>query len=258
MEDVLTRTTIAGLSMLAAASLGIAACGPTQAAQPQLTPKQALVASVRAQATTPFDVTLSEPDNTGKGTVDPVHNGAQLSFSSGTAEATIKMDVLVIDEKVYIRMDFGPQLNRTLGLKPSAWMNLDKNKLKDPSELPFDTASMSDPFDLSDYFNAVRSVVRADSTHLTGTIDMTVVTGANKPDSTALANAGDAAKAVPFTAVIDGQGRLVELRIDAGAAAKGLSGDFLFSNYGAGQTVMEPANADVIEMPNVLYQVFNR
>jgi hypothetical protein len=61
--------------------------------------------------------------------------------------------------------------------------------------------------------------------------------------------------AVPFTATLDGQGRLSELKITGANEAFNL--DITFSNYGSPTPIAAPAVADVLPAPDLLYQALN-
>ena len=100
-------------------------------------------------------------------------------------------------------------------------------------------------------------MTRTDSTHLTGTVDLTAATGVSAPDAGDLQSSGDAAKTVPFAAALDGQGRLVKLSINADAFNPNLSQSYSFSNYGSPTTIQAPPAAQVSPAPATMYSFLN-
>jgi hypothetical protein len=100
-------------------------------------------------------------------------------------------------------------------------------------------------------------VQATDATHVTGTVDLTKATGINMPAASDLSTAGAAAKTTPFTVVLDDQGRIVDLKIDADSFDKTLTTEIGFSDFGSARPVTAPAASDVVPAPASLYAVLN-
>jgi hypothetical protein len=62
---------------------------------------------------------------------------------------------------------------------------------------------------------------------------------------------------MPFTAHLDGEGRLADLRIDAGTFDPALTMDLGFTHYGAPTPVTAPPPAQVKPAPAAAYAFFN-
>lgn len=69
--------------------------------------------------------------------------------------------------------------------------------------------------------------------------------------------AGAAATHVPFTATLDDQGRLVELKITPAEANKDLAENITFTKYGPPTPIVAPAAAEVLPATSALYDALN-
>ena len=68
---------------------------------------------------------------------------------------------------------------------------------------------------------------------------------------------GDSAKAVPFEATLDGQGRLSTLDTTMKVNGTDVSSHTTFSDYGTKVTATRPAASEVGEAPESFYRIFN-
>jgi hypothetical protein len=87
-------------------------------------------------------------------------------------------------------------------------------------------------------------------------VDLTQSTGLSAPDASVLPLLGDAARAVPFQAILDEQGRILSLLIGLDATGKPLS-TITISDYGTSVAVTKPVPTEVIKAPASVYGVFN-
>ena len=85
----------------------------------------------------------------------------------------------------------------------------------------------------------------------TGTIDLTKVSGRDRPDANEVRRAGAAAEHVPFTAMTDVANRITVFKVDARGFDPGLSADIKFTNYGADPKVKVPSLS--VPAPDALY-----
>ncbi len=268
------RFALAGLGMLAVASLALTGCESTATTTPSasnspgspgssgggtaaLPAGDALTAAIGKLKGTGYDVKVVSEGGTGQGTgsVDPTTNSASLDEKGTVQGQSIEIAALQIGSDLWAKVNLGA-LNAQLGVDPAKWMLLDQSKITDASAKPFDLAG-PDAFGVTGKLTSVKNVTRVDATHLTGTVDLTQATGVSAPSSADLSKAGAAAAATPFTATLDDQGRLVDIKINADAVNKNLSDEISFSNYGSPTAISKPNAADVVPAPEGLYQIFS-
>jgi hypothetical protein len=225
------------------------ASAPTVATQ-----NDALSTSIKAFSTTSYKFRMQSSDASVTGEVDPAAKTAQI-LSSGTESGQIfSVGYTVITPDVWTKIDLGDTLNKKFGLDKNTWMHIDRTKITDSSQLPVNSAGEL-TFSISDLLLGVANVRQTDSTHYTGTIDVTNINSALSPNKDALAKAGDKAKAVPFTATLDDQGRMTSLKEDGATIDPGLTSEITFTDFGAPMSITKPAGA--IEGPAALYQFLN-
>jgi hypothetical protein len=255
-----------GLAVLAFAGLSVTACatpktGPapaaTQSSPTPPPPKEALLASLKTLSRTSSDLTLRQGAGSGTAKVDPVAKTATVSMSQVIQGTTIKLDLLWIDPDVWLKLDLGAAGNRHLGIKPTKWMKIDRSKVTSDVAFPIDLKSNSDVLDTPDLLTGLVDVKRGDLTHYSGTIDQSRTAGVLALSEEDTKKLGDNAKSTPFTAVLDGQGRLVNLKIDTTAADPTLTTELTVNSYGSAVTIAKPADSDVVPTPADVYTLVN-
>jgi hypothetical protein len=255
------RFAVAGVGALAIASLALAACSSTSnstapatpSASPSVAPADALIAAATSLNGKGYDMTLTAASVTGKGSVDPTNHAVTFDAKAIEGGQTFELNLTGIGSDLWAKIDLGA-LNSQVGLDPSKWLKIDATKV-DESSIGLDLSNLSDVLDIGSLTKAVSNVKRTDATHLSGTIDLTSLTGAEKPDADALKKAGAAAKSVPFTATLDDQGRLSDLKINGDSIDSGLSVDIAISNVDSPTAVTPPPAADVVPAPAAIYQI---
>ena len=245
------------VSLLLATGLGLAACStnvrPGSAARTtpaQVSPVDALTNALATLKSTGYDATLTLPAQgaTVTTSVDYAHKAATQA-TSVNGDSTRSEAFTEVGSDLWLKADFGP-LNQNLNIDKTKWYKVEASKLS-PGAIPFDlsgsqpTAPLAWPLGIDAVFANAGNVTRTDATHLAGVVDLSK---ANGPQAAGKSSATDAA--VPFTATLDGQGRLTELRITGD-----LNLDIVFSNYGSPTPITAPAAADVLPAPDRLYQV---
>jgi hypothetical protein len=139
------------------------------------------------------------------------------------------------------------------------WMHVDATKVKDGDDLTLD---LQNP-DLTGAGALVGGVVTAqgDARSVTGTLDATKLSDDDGPWDTADFTAmGETAKALPYTATLDEQGRLTKLVLDAPKAGEVPAGPWTIeiTGYGAQAAQEKPAKGEVEEMPADAYDMINK
>lgn len=247
-------TTCAGV--LAAATLALAGCGDTSqpnanntapaTSAPALSAKEAFTSAVKKLNDTSSKADLSMDGLvTMKGTAltDPAGKKAHVTNDVTAAGTTIKTEMISINNEVWVKMSGVPGL-------PTKWMHVAADKVKPGSSLDI-TKDSSAKLD-----SAVVTVERDGATGFKGTLDM-AKTGTASEDL--LKRLGDKAKAVPFTATVDSQGRLTTIVLDMTAVTPGTGKlSTTYSGFGDPVTVTAPAAADTMEMPAQILEAMNK
>jgi hypothetical protein len=258
-------------SALVALALGVSACtssttnssspaGPSPAASPSpslVAPGDALTAGIAKLATASYDVRGTGGSLNSAGAVNATAKTAFLNLTTPIGSGqTLKMDNVLIGGKVYLKMDAGTA-NSGMHLNPKAWILIDTSKLGKDVAMPLDAADLTDPLDVDGLNQGVTSVIRVDATHYTGTIDLTQTGGVSSPDPDDLTKAGDQAKAVPFTATLDDQGRLLTFSVNGAKISKPLQFELVFSHYGAATAATQPTATNTVAASSSVYSLLN-
>jgi hypothetical protein len=257
---------MAALGALAAAGLVLAACTTTSTPSTTTTsttalpaPADQLTAALGTLKGASYNVHLkiSNGQANGTGAVNAATNSASVTETASANGTNVTITVTVVGASEWVKLDLGSTINAQASIDPTKWMLVDQTKVTIDQGKAFDFSG-PDALDLTGLLTSVSGVTRSDSTHLSGTVDLTKATGVSKATDAQLTTAGADAKAVPFTAVLDDQGRLTELAVSPPAAKdSALAADFTLSDFGSATTVSAPANADVIPAVPAVYQVLN-
>jgi hypothetical protein len=184
--------------------------------------------------------------------MDPAHHAATVDFAG--LEDGVHGDIAFtqIGSALWMKIDLGT-LSRREGIEPKIWYRLAPSKISDPDSLPFDIEDSGDPLGISDLFSAVADVRQTDPTQVTGTVDLSQANGSLAPDPADVDDAGAAAKAEPFTLVLDGSGRPAQLHLSGNHY---LAMDFAFSHVGSPGAIKAPPASDVQKATSAVYQFF--
>jgi hypothetical protein len=265
-------TAVASLALLATLSGGMAACGSstsgstsagvsgTTASPTPKDPKDVLTASTPTAAGGAFQFTGKETGLDESGTVDPTDKTLDLKLvTSGDGNLTITFEFVVVEQKVWLKAAIkAPKGTSGLPKIPGKWMLLDPSKINSgyQSLLQFDNP---DPSDVSSFLLGLVAAQETGAGQYTGTIDLTKATDQQVVDAATMTALGDAAKAVPFTATLDGKGRLTAFTANIPAAGTKAAQTYAatFTNYGAAPAVSAPPAADTQDAPASVYTLLN-
>lgn|GEM_PF-1859961 len=189
------------------------------------------------------------------GSVVPSAASFDVECATAVEDDAFRERVRKIGGSVWLNVAY-PDLNTELGISAQQWIVASPALLRLGSGARFDVASR-DPLDLAPLFDGVTAVWRSDPTHLAGTVDYTRSHGVTAPDADELSEAGRAAASTPFTATLDGAGRLLMVTIDADAYNPDLTRTITLSDYGSAPAPTRPAKASVVPATPVVYQLFN-
>ncbi len=254
--------TIAVAAGMVVAWVGLAACATATTAPattaPVLSPAEQLTAALVMLNAKGYDVSVKVgTSTTGKVSVNPSQQAAQEVFTDDGSSAgrPSTFSVVQISSSIWVKMDSGQGWSH-FGLDPGKWLLLEQSKMTAPNSKQFFDLSGPDALGLTGMMTKTAGVKAIDATHLSGTVDLTAAIGVNRPDKESLKRAGDTAKAVPFTAVLDNQGRLAELTINGDGISTDLTKSFTFSNYGSPSAITKPPAADVVPASAASYRLF--
>ncbi len=268
-----TRLTVIGLSALAAASLALGACSTTQgnSTQPSAggsessgtgsapsgsaAAQSALVASIQQLSQTPYKYHLTAGGLSGDGSADPTTKSATVSMTGTDRGTSTKIDMIAINTDFWLKLNMGNS-NQSLGISSDKWLHIDAARLGAGANLPVDPSGGSAT--ASGLLSGVTNVQQVDSQHFTGSIDLTKATGVSGVTQDLLSKAGVKAKSVPFTATLDSQGRLTDLKVDLSSIDPSLALEVSYTDYGTPVTVSRPDQSQVAEAPDSVYQLFRR
>ncbi|MDG4804945.1 hypothetical protein [Micromonospora sp. WMMD980] len=250
----MTRRPLAttGVALVAVLGLGLTGCADrpgaeTSADRPATTTSATPAADAAGELTAAIArlneqsmrVKLESAMITASGVSDP---------QARTMQATLNLPVfgkastLVIGKDTWVRFDGA--LGERLG-SGKKWMHMATGK----GIMPVD-----DPGGVKKLLSAVVDVRRDGDRGFSGTLDYTR-TGV---DAKALAAAGDKAKALPFTAAVDAEGRLTTFTMDMtpiNASYGTMTASY--SDFGAPVKLSRPAAGDTVEAPAEIAKAFS-
>jgi hypothetical protein len=254
------RLAIAAVAVFATAGLlaGCAKSGTNATASakpsPTVAPKDAMLAAARPLATSSYKFTVKSANGNGSGAADPLNAVAKLDATVAADGATIKLNLIRIGTDLWAKVDAGA-LNAVAGIQPDKYAHVDLSTLQN-ANLPLDIKG--DPLDVAGLLAGVNDVKTTDGKTYTGTVDLTKMTGVIAPDSGDIAKAGDKAKAIPFTATVDDKGRLTDFKVDGASIDPTLAIEVTTTDFGSAPDVNAPDDADVVEAPAGVLQLFQK
>ena len=255
------RLAIAGLVALLTLTAGAGACGTdtpgddsvatTRTATQILTDAAAKTKGLSYKFTLAYGTLLTgDGARSGDGATGTVN----MTISDQASGVTFKVGALLMGANVYLKMDFGSLGSGIPGLGQlgDKWMRVDAAKVSTAS------LGLKPGTDTSAADSIVKGVVTAErvsDTEISGTVDLTKSTppGVSADDLQALPAAN---RIVPFTATLDGEGRFAKIVIKMPAVAEFPASDLTttFADYGTAIPITQPAAADVVPAPDMIYQ----
>ncbi|MFI7550569.1 hypothetical protein ACIBQ2_12535 [Micromonospora sediminimaris] len=222
-------------------------------------PKAALVASTKGLAEGNFTFTIAADSMTGKGTFHKPSNSAQMTMTMGDEDFTMDFDLIQIQPDTWVKVDLGDLFAGVPGMEAikDKYQHLDAAKAKDAKNLDIFKEG-TDPADAAGMFEGLAEVQKTGEGTYSGTFDLTSVKDSVAADEDMLKALGDQAKAIPFTAKLDAEGRLSELVMSVPAAGETKAQDIkvTYADYGAATAVQKPPADQVIEASEQTYEMF--
>ncbi|MDW3850371.1 hypothetical protein NMK34_27540 [Micromonospora sp. BRA006-A] len=263
----LRRIAALATAVLATAVLS-AGCGTGDATEsagpapsPSADPKATLLAAVPDEKDPAFRFSTIEGADKFDGVVDPATRGLELSMSekSKDPEFTMGMTFRVIEEDIWMRVKITGMAGLQDMMKlPKRWMLLDRTKLDDASGVP--VYQNADPANTAAVIRTAETVEdRGDGTYA-GFADLTANADIRESFTTVdVAALGDAAKKVPFTAVVGPDGNLTSLTLELPAAGKQKAMKVVakYYDFGKAPKISAPTGSQVQKAPASAYEMLN-
>jgi hypothetical protein len=236
----------------AARGIGVLTSAPVPSASPSAVDGTDAFDTAMISLDRGYDVTVTYGGLTATGRMDPGHHAATIDFAGLQDGVHGDVAFTQISSAVWMKIDLGT-ISRREGIEPKIWYRLAQSKISGADSLPFDLGRGGDPLDVTDLFSSVADVRQTDSTHVTGTVDLSQADGSIAPDPADVDDAGAAARAEPFTLVLDDGGRPAHLHVSGNHY---LAMDFAFSHVGSPSPVKAPSPSNVRQATAAVYQFF--
>ncbi|HZN75496.1 MAG TPA: hypothetical protein VFC00_28010 [Micromonosporaceae bacterium] len=250
-----------GVSSLVALALATGACNvtaggtgatPTPSASPtamsEADAKAALQKAAVELSKTSYKIQLAAGPVSGNGAMDPVGKNGQLTLNLFMGSATAKLDTVLIGADMWLKTDGIPVV-------PDKWLHLDTARLPDDSPLGVRPGRL-DPVNSEKLFDAATKIENVGRGQFKGTVDLTKLSSSAIVDRATVETLGDRAKAVPFEATIDDQGRLTNFKMDLGTVDNvPMKVNVTYSDFGTSVSPTKPAASDVMEAPEAVYNL---
>ncbi|MET8909758.1 hypothetical protein [Micromonospora sp. NPDC004551] len=254
-------TAVLATTVLSAGCGAGGSAGSEPTAAPSADPKAVLLAAVPNDKDPAFRFSTLDGTDTFVGVVDPAAHAMDLGITqkNDDPEFTMAMTFRVIDEDLWMRVKLTgmPGLHDAMKL-PKRWMALDRTKLDDESEAP--VYQNADPANTAAIIRTADTVEDEGSGTYTGVADLTanadVQSAFDGIDVTAL---GEAAKKVPFTAVVGPDGNLTTLTLEIPAAGKQKAMKLVtrYYDFGKAPKLTAPSGDQVQKAPASAYELLN-
>jgi hypothetical protein len=202
-----------------------------------------------------FATTGNDPTS---GILDPAKHTVQIDMTQKDPDFTLTMNFLFVEKQSWVKIN----LHGGAGLPkiPKKWLLLDPSKLKKgPDAIPIGYDADTDPGDAGSLLRSAADVRQTSPGHFTGTTDLSQTGDGDVTDAKTLAALGATAKAVPFAATTDDQGRLRSMlvKIPKTAKTKASTYEVTYSEYGTAPTPQKPSAGAQQKAPPVVYQMLN-
>lgn len=260
----------AGLGVLLAVSVAAAGgCGVadavkdtgTPASAKPLAPRDALLEALPDASTGSFRFTISGGETPTAGEIDAGRQSYRVGFRYREPKAgfTLFSDYLVVKKQSWIKISFkGAEGLTGLPKLPKKWMLLDPAKVK-TEDVPVAYDNETDPGEAGAVLRAIVDVKQTGAGRFAGTTDLTRKGESDIVDDARLKALGEQAKAVPFEATVDSQGRLTSTVVKIPAAGKAKASRYVitYAGYGTTPTPAAPPAGEQQPATKDAYQLIN-
>ena len=256
----------AGSAACGSRDAGSGAAGEPKATAPSRPePRAALLAAIPTATSKPFHYSVKSAGQSVTGVVDAPNRGMTVDVSQPVPDTpvTLTMQFLVVDKDAWTKISFaGAKASDGLPKFPKKWMKVDPAKVKSfDGDLEF--GDDTDPGWVGELVKAAADLTETAPGRYAGTTDLTKASGSSSEadivSAETLTALADKAKAVPFTATVDGQGRLTGATVEIPAAG-GTPADtytVAYDQHGTAAPVRVPAAGAQVRAPSSVYELLN-
>ncbi|GAA0253441.1 hypothetical protein [Cryptosporangium japonicum] len=240
--------------------------GPTPSKSPT-TPREKLAASVPTYRTPAFSWSMVNEGarwdwTDSAGVVNPAGKSYRLTNVVRDPEYGLVTNwhILVVHPRTWVKIVVdNPRQVDGVPEFPGKWGLVDQDRVTDKSiALTWDLWS-NDPAYVEDLFRAVVDVTETHPGVFEGTIDVTAAPAAEAVDTKIVTALGPKAKAVPFHARLDPQGRFRDLvlTVPATAKTKAVVHRIAYRDYGRTPAAVPPTAAETAPITEDVYELIN-
>jgi hypothetical protein len=224
-------------------------------------PRDVLLNAVPDESTGAYHFAIKGGSTPMSGVLDAPKKTIRLEISQHEADPgfTLDMKFLVIEQKAWTKITITPSTIPGLPKLPKKWMLLDTSKIKDKENGPLAYGEEADPGSAMAVFQNASDVEQTSAGHFAGVTDLTRAAAAEIVDGATLTALGDKAKKIPFTAVVDSEGRLISavVKIPATGKTKAATYAITYDGYDSTQTPVAPAAGEQQKAVSAVYEMLN-
>jgi len=175
------------------------------------------------------------------GVADPVNKAVKMNLELSAQGVRINIDMVALGTDYYVKMNGLP----LPGVDSSKYMHLDGTKISSLANLGIE--NIVDPTNLEHLVEQFVTVEKSGDGTFKGTIDLTKAPAMNQD----LSSFGDKAKAAPFEATVDAEGRLTSLKatISTTDSMPEMEWTTTYSDFGSAPKIEKPADSEITQAP---------
>lgn len=250
------------MSVAAAGGCGVADAVQEPPAAATASPRDALLNALPDADTGSFHFTVKGGSQPMSGVLDAARRSYRVDTSQREPSLgfTLTMNFLVVEKQSWVKIIFtGTEGLSGIPKLPKKWMLVEPTKIDDKESVPLEYADETDPGEAGAILRAIVDVEQSTPGHFTGTTDLTQQGDAEIVDAATLKALGAKAKAIPFEAEVDSQGRLTRavVRIPAAGKAKATAYEVKYGEFGTAASPVVPAADQQQKATKAAYEMLN-
>ena len=254
--------TAAGCSFPGTPSAGAAPASAAVTVSPSpadsRTPLQKLRAGIPTVKSPRYHYSIKSSIDAKSGVLDPPDKIAEtLNYQHYTnpshTETTITLQT---EDRAWVMVKFTPAYLASQSSLPNKWMSLDTKKLTYADGTPYVYSGDLEAGEINEIFDEVTDIHEVGADHFAGVTDLSNADDGHEIFSAAQFKAlGSKVAHVPFTAALDGHGRMTTatLRLPATGKYKASTWEITFDEYGTAAVPKLPTAAEQTKAPASVY-----